>query len=51
MKTKENYKQLLVKVTEKHRSGDGHKKMSKLLNIHWSTVKPIITQMERIFPS
>ncbi|XP_059809494.1 activating transcription factor 7-interacting protein 1-like isoform X6 [Hypanus sabinus] len=42
MKTKEHSKQLREKVIEKHKSGDGYKKISKSLNIPWSTVKSII---------
>ena len=42
MKTKELSKQLRNKVVERHRSGEGYKKISKALNIPWSTVKSII---------
>ncbi|XP_072127656.1 activating transcription factor 7-interacting protein 1-like isoform X7 [Mobula birostris] len=42
MKTKEHSTQLREKVIEKHKSGDGYKKISKSLNIPWSTVKSII---------
>ncbi|MGH0123189.1 UNVERIFIED_CONTAM: hypothetical protein FKN15_013693 [Acipenser sinensis] len=42
MKTKEFSKQLRDKVVERHRSGEGYTKISKALNIHWSTVKSII---------
>ena len=42
MKTKELSKQLRDKVVERHRSGEGYKKISKALNIPWSTVKSII---------
>ena len=42
MKTKELSKQLWDKVVERHRSGEGYKKISKALNIPWSTVKSII---------
>ena len=42
VKTKEHSKQLHEKVIEKHESGDGYKKISKSLNIPWSTIKSII---------
>ena len=42
MKTKEHSEQLREKVIEKYKSGEGYKKMSKALNIPWSSVKSII---------
>ncbi|KAF7651086.1 hypothetical protein LDENG_00116390 [Lucifuga dentata] len=42
MKTKEHSKQLCEKVIEKHKSGEGYKKISKSVNIPWSSVKSII---------
>ncbi|XP_067348196.1 uncharacterized protein [Channa argus] len=41
-KTKEHPTEVREKVIEKHRSGDGYKKISKSLNIPLSTVKSII---------
>ena len=42
MDTKELSKDLGDKVVFRDRSGDGHKNISKALNIPWSTVKTII---------
>ena len=42
MSTKALSKEFRDKVVERHRSGDGYKKISKALNIPWSTVKTII---------
>ena len=42
MKLKELSKEVRHKVVEKHRSGEGYKKISKSLIIPLSTVKPII---------
>ena len=42
MSTKELSKDLQDKVVERHRSGNGYKNISKVLNMPWSTVKTII---------
>ena len=42
MSAKEFSKDLCDKVVERHRAGDGYKKISKALNIPWSTVKTMI---------
>lgn len=42
MKKKEHSKKIREKVFEKWNSEDGHKKISKVLNIHWSSDKSII---------
>src|SRR4029434_9383500 len=46
MKTKDHSKQLREKVIEKYKSGEGYKKMSKALNILWSSVKSIIKKLK-----
>ena len=50
MKTKELSKEVRHKVVEKHRSGEGYKKISKSLIIPLSTVKSIIKNGRRIIP-
>ena len=42
MKTKEHSEQLREEVIEKYKSGEGYKKMSKALNIPWSSVQTIL---------